>query len=254
MLHRLMALPDDAFRKTDLRGLRAVFCGGAQLPGALGTRALDRLGDVLYNFYGATETGLVTVAGPQELRRSPGTIGHSVPGTEIVLLDEGGKPVPRGSVGELYARNAMLVAGYHADDDATQSSMRDGFFSVGDLATLDEHGCFHIVGRKRDMVISGGVNVYPVEVEECIAAHEAVAQAAVIGVEDSEWGERLRAFVVLRSGVHVNAGELKAFVRERLSGPKVPREWVFLEHLPSNPTGKVLKRELRDWTGDVERC
>jgi fatty-acyl-CoA synthase len=254
MLHRLMALPDEAFRKTDLRGLRAVFCGGAQLPGALGTRALDRLGDVLYNFYGATETGLVTVAGPQELRRSPGTIGHGVPGTEIVLLDEGGKPVPRGSVGELYARNAMLVAGYHADDDATQSSMRDGFFSVGDLATLDEHGCFHIVGRKRDMVISGGVNVYPVEVEECIAAHEAVAQAAVIGVEDSEWGERLRAFVVLRSGVHVNAGELKAFVRERLSGPKVPREWVFLEHLPSNPTGKVLKRELRDWAGDVERC
>jgi fatty-acyl-CoA synthase len=254
MLHRLMALPDEVFRRADLRGLRAVFCGGAQLPGPLATHALDRLGDVLYNFYGATETGLVTVAGPQELRRSPGTIGHCVPGTEIVLLDEGGRAVPRGSVGELYARNAMLVAGYHSDEDATSSSMRDGFFSVGDLAMQDEHGCFHIVGRKRDMVISGGVNVYPVEVEEAIASHPAVSQAAVIGVEDSEWGERLRAFVVLSAGQNVAARELKAHVRERLSGPKVPREWVFLEHLPSNPTGKILKRELRDWSGEVERC
>jgi fatty-acyl-CoA synthase len=254
MLHRLMALPDEAIRRADLRGLRAVFCGGAQLPGPLATRALDRLGDVLYNFYGATETGLVTIASPQELRRSPGSIGHTVPGTEIVLLDEEGREVPRGSVGELYARNAMLVAGYHSDEDATSSSMRDGFFSVGDLAMQDEHGCYHIVGRKRDMVISGGVNVYPVEVEEAIASHPAVAQAAVIGVEDSEWGERLRAFVVLRTGQHATAGELKAHVRDRLSGPKVPREWVFMEHLPSNPTGKILKRELRDWNGDVERC
>jgi fatty-acyl-CoA synthase len=254
MLHRWMALPDEVFRRADLRSLRAVFCGGAQLPGPLATRALDRLGDVLYNFYGATETGLVTVAGPQELRRSPGTIGHAVPGTEIKLLDESGHPVPRGSVGELYARNAMLVAGYHSDEDATQSSMRDGFFSVGDLAMQDEYGCYHIVGRKRDMVISGGVNIYPVEVEEAIGSHPSVAQVAVIGVEDREWGERLRAFVVLRAEHHVTAAELKAHVRERLSGPKVPREWVFMEHLPSNPTGKILKRELRDWTGHVERC
>lgn len=254
MLHRLMALPDDAFRRHDLTSLRALFCGGAQLPGPLATRTLERLGDVLYNFYGATETGLVTVANPKELRRAPGTIGHSVPGTEIVLFGDDGRPVPRGSVGELYARNAMLVSGYHADDDATQSSMREGFFSVGDLAMQDEYGCFHIVGRKRDMVISGGVNVYPVEVEEVIASHEAVAQAAVVGVEDGEWGERLRAFVVLRPDAHATAPELKAFVRERLSGPKVPREWAFLEHLPSNPTGKVLKRELREYTGPIEKC
>ena len=254
MLHRLMALPDEALRRHDLQGLRAVFCGGAQLPGPLATRALDRLGDVLYNFYGATETGLVTLANPQELRRAPGTIGHAIPGTEIVLLDERGAEVPQGTVGELYARNAMLVAGYHDDEGATNASMRDGFFSVGDLAFRDEHGCFHIVGRKRDMVISGGVNVYPVEVEEAIASHPAVAQAAVIGVEDSEWGERLRAFVVLRAGEHASAHEIKAHVREQLSGPKVPREWVFMEHLPSNPTGKVLKRELREWTGAIERC
>jgi fatty-acyl-CoA synthase len=132
--------------------------------------------------------------------------------------------------------------------------MRDGFFSVGDLAMQDEYGCYHIVGRKRDMVISGGVNIYPVEVEEAIASHPSVAQVAVIGVEDREWGERLRAFVVLRAEHHVTAAELKAHVRERLSGPKVPREWVFMEHLPANPTGKILKRELRDWTGHVERC
>jgi fatty-acyl-CoA synthase len=252
MLHRLMALPDEAFAGRDLRALRAVFVGGAQLPAPLCARALDRLGDVLFNFYGATETGLVTVATPRELRLAPGTIGHALPGVEVALLDEQGRPVPHGDVGELFVRNAMLVSGYHADPAATRASLRDGFFSVGDLARIDARGLIHIVGRRRDMVISGGVNVYPVEVEEVLASHPAVAQAAVIGVEDPEWGERLRAFIVLRSGHDARGAELTAFARERLSGPKVPRQWAFVDGLPSNPTGKILKRELRDWTGPVE--
>jgi fatty-acyl-CoA synthase len=153
----------------------------------------------------------------------------------------------------LYARNAMLVEGYHADAEATRSSMRDGFFSVGDLGMQDESGLFHIVGRQRDMVISGGVNVYPVEVEAAIEQHPAVSQAAVVGVPDEEWGERLRAFVVPRADHSVNANDLRAFCRERLSGAKVPREWVFLDALPANSTGKVLKRELREYRGDVQR-
>lgn len=254
MLHRLLALPEQSFRARDLRSLRALFCGGAELPGPLAARALERFGPVLYNFYGATETGLVTVAGPQDLRDAPGTIGRAVPGTEIRLLDDQGREVSTGEVGELYARNAMLVAGYHHDDEATRASMRDGFFSVGDLATRDAKGRYFIVGRRRDMVISGGVNVYPAEVESVLEEHPAIAQAAIVGVPDEEWGERLRAFVVVRPGDQTpSAEDLRQWCRAKLSGPKVPREWVFLDALPANATGKILKRELREYRGDVIR-
>jgi fatty-acyl-CoA synthase len=251
LLHRIMALPDDVSWRYDTSSLRAIFCGGAQLPGPLGTKALDRFGPVLYNFYGATETGLVTVAKPDDLRAAPGTIGRAVPGNEIRLLDEQGREVPRGHVGELYARNAMLVEGYHRDAEATHASLREGFFSVGDLARLDEAGRYHIVGRRRDMVISGGVNVYPVEIEQVIEKHPAVAQVAVIGVPDEEWGERLRAFVVVRPGHDVSANELRLYCRDTLAGPKIPREWAFVDSLPSNPTGKVLKRELKHFAGEI---
>jgi fatty-acyl-CoA synthase len=255
MLHRLMALDPEVIRGHSTRSLRVMACGGAQLPAPLARRALGAFGDVLYNFYGATETGLVTVATPDDLRALPGTIGRALHGVSIRLLDAEGAVVPTGEVGELYARSTMLVEGYHADDSATRSSMRDGHFSVGDLATVDEAGRYMIVGRRRDMVISGGVNVYPAEVEALIDAHPAVAQAAVVGVVDEEWGERLRAFVVLRDSVtdepRALAQELRQWCRERASGAKVPREWVFVEALPSNPTGKVLKRELRDWQGDA---
>jgi len=256
MLHRLMALDVGAFRARDLSSLRAVLCGGAQLPPTLCGRALDRLGPTLYNFYGATETGLVTTATPDDLRALPGTIGRALHGVSVRLLDEGGDAVAPGEAGELYAKNLMLVEGYHADEGATRSSYRDGHFSVGDLATVDRDGRYMIVGRRRDMVISGGMNIYPVEVEDVIEAHPDVAQVAVVGVPDEEWGERLRAFVVLRGAVGVEehrAAELKAWCRDRLAGPKVPREWVFLDGLPSNPTGKVLKRELRAWDGAVTR-
>ncbi|MDB4994859.1 MAG: O-succinylbenzoic acid--CoA ligase, partial [Myxococcaceae bacterium] len=217
----------------------------APLPGPLALEVMDRFGDVLFNFYGATETGLVTLAKPQDLRASPGTIGKVVPGNEIRLLDDAGHEVPPGTVGELYVLNKMLVAGYHQDEAATQESMREGFFSVGDLARCDRDGRYFIEGRKRDMVISGGVNVYPAEVEGVLEAHPAIAEVAVVGVEDPEWGERVRAFIVKRAGMTIDEGELRAFVRERLAGAKVPRDFVFLDALPRNPTGKVLKRELR---------
>lgn len=256
MLHRLMALPDDGFSRGDLSTLRVLLCGGAQLPATLAARTTERLGAVLYNFYGATETGLVTTATPEDLRALPGTIGTALHGVSIRLLDESGREVGVGEVGELYTRNRMLVEGYHGDDDATRSSVRDGHFSVGDLATVDAAGRYMIVGRRRDMVISGGMNIYPAEVEAVIERHPDVAQVAVIGVADDEWGERLRAFVVLRCEVDhatTRAAELKSWCRERLSGPKIPREWVFVDGLPSNPTGKILKRELKDYDGEVVR-
>jgi fatty-acyl-CoA synthase len=245
MIHRLLEHGPEAIRKHDTSSLAAIFSGGAPLGGQLAIDAMDVLGDKIYNFYGATETGLVTLATPADLRAAPGTIGRAVPGNEIRLVDERGRDVPEGQVGEVYVRSGGLVEGYHADPDATRQSMLEGFFSVGDLARRDAAGRYHIEGRKRDMIISGGVNVYPAEVEAAIEAHPAVAEVAVVGVPDREWGERVTAFVVKRAGQEVTADALTAHCKERLAGPKVPRALVFVETMPRNPTGKILKRELR---------
>jgi fatty-acyl-CoA synthase len=246
MIHRLVEHGAENIRARDLSSLRAIFSGGAPLGGQLAIDAMNVLGDKIYNFYGATETGLVTVATPADLRAAPGTIGRAIPGNDIRLVDELGRDVKDGEIGELYAKNGMMVEGYHADADATRKSMLQGYFSVGDLARRDAAGRYHIEGRKRDMIISGGVNVYPAEVEAVIEAHPAVAEVAVVGVPDREWGERVRAFVARRPGRELTDDELKAYCRERLAGPKVPRDFVFLDSLPRNPTGKVLKRDLRD--------
>jgi fatty-acyl-CoA synthase len=250
MIHRVVDLGPEALRAHDTSTLRAIFSGGAPLPGVLAIEAMDALGDKLYNFYGATETGVVTVAGPADLRAAPSTIGRMIPGNEIRLVDERGRDVPVGTVGELYAKSPMMVDGYHADPEATKSSMLGSYFSVGDLARRDARGLFHIEGRKRDMIISGGVNVYPAEVEAALEEHPALAEVAVVGVPDREWGERVRAFLVRRAGREVSAEELKEHCRARLAGPKVPRDFVFLDSLPRNPTGKILKRELRAMTGE----
>lgn len=246
MLHRILELPAATRTRYNARSLRVVFTTGAALPGPLANEFMDEFGDVLFNLYGSTETGMVTLAKPVDLRDAPGTIGKAVPGNDIRLVDDSKRDVGPGGVGELFVKNKVLVAGYHKDDQATSDSMLDGYFSVGDLARKDRDGRYFIEGRKRDMVISGGVNVYPAEVEAVLEQHPAVGEVAVIGVPDREWGERVRAFVVPRQGMKLDEGELKAFTKERLAGPKVPRDFVFLDVLPRNPTGKVLKRELRE--------
>jgi len=248
MLHRVLELPAETRARYDARSLRAVFTTGAALPGPLAAEFMDAYGDVVFNLYGSTETGMVTLAKPDDLRNAPGTIGKAVPGNEIRLLDDDRNEVGPGGVGELYVKNKVLVAGYHKDDKATSDSMIDGFFSVGDLARKDRDGRYFIEGRKRDMVISGGVNVYPAEVESVLEQHPAVGEVAVVGVPDREWGERVRAFVVPKLGMTLDEAALKAYAKERLAGPKVPRDFVFLDVLPRNPTGKVLKRELRERT------
>ncbi|MSP24866.1 MAG: AMP-dependent synthetase [Myxococcales bacterium] len=245
MLHRTLELGSEVLGRRDLSSLVAIFTGGAPLPPAVATRAMDAFGDKLYNFYGATETGIVTLATPRDLRAAPDSIGRAVPGNEIVLFGDDGQPVRRGEVGELYVRTANLVVGYHGNDAATRASMKEDFFSVGDLARVDDNGRYFLEGRKHDMIISGGVNVYPREVESALSAHPAVAEAAVVGIPDLEWGERVHAVVELRAGHTCTEAELLAFLRERLAGPKRPRAVTIVDCLPRNPTGKVLKRELR---------
>ncbi len=243
MLGRLAAAQEA--RRRDTSSLHFLASGAAPLPTETARRIEAAFGPVLYNFYGATETGLVTLALPGEHTARPGTIGRALSGNEIRLLGEDGKEVAPGEVGELYARNSMLVAGYHRDASATDKAMKDGFFSVGDMARVDADGYYYLADRKTDMVISGGVNIYPLEIEQRLHEHPAVLEAAVVGVPDDEWGESLRAFVVRRPGEEVSPDELRAFCKLTLANFKCPKTIEFIDTLPRNPTGKVLKRELR---------
>jgi len=246
MIVRLTSLHGETLAKYDTSSLRWLMSAAAPLTTEAARRFMDRFGPVLWNFYGATETGLVTLAGPRDHVSRPGTIGRALRGNEIRLLDDEGREVPSGQVGELYARNSTLISGYHANEEATRSSQRDGFFSVGDLGRIDADGYYYLEARKHDMVISGGVNIYPREIEDHLHAHPAVLEAAVVGVPDPEWGETLRAFVVLRPGQRATEAELIDYCRQALADFKRPRKVTFLDELPRNPTGKVLKRELRE--------
>jgi fatty-acyl-CoA synthase len=226
--------------------LRWLASGAAPLPTETARRVEAAFGEKLYNFYGATETGMVTLALPGEHTARPGTIGRRLSGNEVRLLDESGHEVPPGEVGELYVRNSMLVSGYHRDRAATDKAMRDGFFSVGDMARVDGNGYYYLADRKHDMVISGGVNIYPLEIEQRLHSHPGVLEAAVVGVPDAEWGEALKAFIVRRPDAEeVGPDELRAYCKMTLANFKCPKSFEFVEALPRNPTGKVLKRELR---------
>ncbi len=245
MLGRLAAVPPEVRRRHDTSSLRWVMSGAAPLPTETARRFQDQFGPILWNFYGATETGLVTMAGPADHVARPGTIGRPMRGNEIVLLDEAGRPVADGEIGELYARNSTMISGYHRNHEATSSSMKDGFFSVGDLGRRDADGYYYLESRKHDMVISGGVNIYPREIEDHLMTHPAVLDVAVVGVPDPDWGESLRAYVVVRPGQALAEAEVVDFCRAHLADYKRPRSVHFLPELPRNPTGKILKRELR---------
>jgi fatty-acyl-CoA synthase len=246
MMIRLANLPPETLAKYDTSTLRWIMSAAAPLTTEAARRFMQQFGPVLWNFYGATETGLVTLAGPHDHVSRPGTIGKQLRGNEIRLLDDGGRDVPVGEVGELYARNPTLISGYHGNDDATRSSQRDGFFSVGDVGRVDAEGYYYLESRKTDMVISGGVNIYPREIEDHLSTHPAVLEAAVIGVPDPEWGETLRAFIVLRNGEQLTEVDVINYCREHLADYKRPRKVTFLPEMPRNPTGKILKRELRN--------
>jgi fatty-acyl-CoA synthase len=245
MLVRITSLPADVLARHDTSSLRWVMSGAAPLSTETARRFMDRFGPVLWNFYGSTETGMVTLAGPGDHLTRPGTIGRALCGNEIRLLDDAGREVASGAIGELYARNSMLITGYHRNAEATTASQRDGLFSVGDLARRDADGHYYLESRKHDMVISGGINIYPREIEDHLHAHPAILDAAVVGVPDPEWGETLHAFVVVRDGHALTERDVIDHCRAGLADFKRPRKVTFVHELPRNPTGKVLKRELR---------
>jgi fatty-acyl-CoA synthase len=249
MLSRLSALPPAVRHKYNTQSLRWIMSGAAPLPTETARTVMQQLGPLLWNFYGATETGLVTLAGPGDHLTRPGTIGRALQGNEVRLLGEDGQPVAAGEIGELYARNSTLIAGYHKNRDATAAASRDGVFSVGDLARVDADGYYYLEARKNDMIISGGVNIYPREIEDHLHTHPAVLDVAVIGVPDPDWGESVKAFVVLRPGATITLEQVADHCRSALADFKRPRHLQVVAELPRNPTGKVLKRALRDLPG-----
>jgi fatty-acyl-CoA synthase len=240
MLERILELDDEVKKKHSLDSLRVVASSGGALSGDTAEKWMDEFGDNLYNFYGSTEVAWATIAGPKDLREAPGTSGPPPPGTSIRILDEDKNEVAQGETGEVHVGNRMLFEGYTGDDE--DEAVVDGHMTTGDLGYLDEKGRLFIEGRADDMIVSGGENVYPEEVEEKLASHESVSETAVIGVEDEKFGERLKAFVV-KSG-EVSEDDLKSYIKENLADYKVPREIEFLDELPRKPQGKVDKKKL----------
>jgi len=250
LLLRLCDVPEEVFARYDSSSLRAIILGGAICPYALKVRATERFGEVLWEFYGATETGIVTLLRPEDQLRKPGSCGKVAPGQEIRLLDVLGNNVPDNVPGEMWTRNGWL-AQYYNQPEATAHNMKQGFFSVGDIAYRDSEGYYYICDRKIDMVISGGVNIYPAEIEAALSAHPAVADVAVIGVPDDQWGESVKAIIELRSGASATEEEIIAFCGEHLADYKKPRSVDFVGALPRNPAGKLLKTTIRKpyWEG-----
>lgn len=243
MLQRILELPAEVRRRYDTSSLRAVCSSGSALAGELALRWMDEFGENLYNMYGSTEVSVGTLATPRDMRRAPGTAGKPARGSIVRLYDERGRPVLPGQTGRIFVGNAMLFEGYTGGGSKDQI---DGLMATGDVGRFDEAGRLFVEGRDDEMIVSGGENVFPREVEDVLAGHEAVAEAAAIGIDDEKFGQRLRAFVVLRSGQQADEQALKDHVKAKLALYKVPREVVFLDQLPRNPTGKVLKRELAE--------
>jgi fatty-acyl-CoA synthase len=241
MVQRIMELPEETRDKYDLASVKCVPLSGSALPGDLAVKFMDEFGDILYNLYGSTEVAWATIATPADLRAAPGTAGKAPRGTVVKIYDEQGSELPTGETGRIYVGNEMLFEGYTGGGN---KDMLNGLMSSGDTGHLDDQGRLFVEGRSDEMIVSGGENVFPAEVEDLLAKHQNVAEAAVIGVDDEQFGQRLKAYVVKRG--NVSEKELQDYVKSNLARYKVPREVEFVDELPRNATGKVLKRELKE--------
>jgi fatty-acyl-CoA synthase len=241
MLQRIVELGETEIADRDLRSLRVIFVSGSAIGPSLVRRATGAFGPVIYNLYGSTEVAEATIATPDDLALDPATVGRPPRGTVVKILGEDGTELPAGDTGRIFVGNHAQFEGYSGGGHKEQI---DGLMSSGDVGHFDQRGLLFIDGREDEMIVSGGENVFPAEVEHLLAGHEAIVEAAAIGVDDDRFGQRLKAFVVVRDGMSLTEDEVRAYVRENLAAYKVPREVVFLDELPRNSTGKVLKRTL----------
>jgi fatty-acyl-CoA synthase len=249
MLSRIVDLGEEAIKERDTSALRIIFVSGSALGADLAQRATDAFGPVIYNLYGSTEIAYATIATPEDLRAEPSTVGKVVRGTIVKLLDEKGKGVPVGDTGRIFVGNISQFEGYTGGGN---KDMVAGLMSSGDVGHFDSAGRLYIDGRDDEMILSGGENVFPAEVEELLSSHESIREAAAIGVDDDKFGQRLKAFVVPQKGAQLSEDEVKRYVKNNLASYKVPRDVVFLDELPRNHTGKVLKRELAEHGADAQ--
>jgi acyl-CoA synthetase (AMP-forming)/AMP-acid ligase II len=241
MLQRILELGPRALGRYDTGSLRVIAASGSALPGELATNVMDTFGDILYNLYGSTEVAWATVATPADLRAAPGTAGRPPRGTVVRLYDRDDQEVGPGETGRIFVGNELVFEGYSGGGHKAQIG---GLMSSGDVGHFDEGGRLFVEGRDDEMIVSGGENVFPREVEDTIARLAGVEEVAATGVPDAQFGQRLKAFVVLCDDATLSEQDVKDHVKANLARYKVPREVVFLDELPRNVTGKVLKREL----------
>ena len=251
MLKRIAALPAETLARHDVRSLRSLRTGAAPVPSALKTWAIGHFGQVLHETYGATEVGLVTHLRCQDVLAKPGSSGKPYKHVSIRIKNEAGELLPVGEVGAIWVKSPAVIRRYlNAPPLGRETIDEDGYFEVGDAGRLDEDGYLYLTDRVKDMIISGGVNLYPAEIEAALVQHPAVQDAAVIGIPDEEFGEAVKSFVEVRPGHSLDTADLLAFCVPLLASYKRPRSIDVVAELPRNTMGKILKRELRNpyWT------
>jgi acyl-CoA synthetase (AMP-forming)/AMP-acid ligase II len=256
LVKRIVDLPEATRARYDVSSMRVLVVAAAPCPMRVKEQAMEYFGPALYEFYGSTELSVNTILRPEDVLRKPGSCGRAAPGIELAILDDDGTPLPMGEPGELYIRRYPGVFdGYYRNPQATQETQRGDWLSVGDVAYVDAEGFYYICDRKRDMIISGGVNIYPAEIEDALHRHPQVEDVAVFGVPDDEWGERVHAAVQPRSGAALTADDVIAFARRHLADYKAPREVSFHSGFPRDAAGKLIKRVLREpyWAGRASK-
>jgi long-chain acyl-CoA synthetase len=247
MINRVKGLPQEEFGRYDLSSLELLITGASPLSTSSKEWILKHLPKVkLYEFYGATEAGLITVLYPEDQHRKVRCVGQPVIQTQIRILDENRRDLPPGEVGEIFIKSLTTIDSYHNLPEESKACFEGEFITLGDMGRLDEEGYLYIVDRKKEMIKSGGVNIFPREIEDIIMEHPEVREVAVIGVPDEEWGENVKAVIEVGPEAKATEQEIKAFCRDRIAGFKVPKTVEFVSELPKSPYGKTLKRVIRD--------